>query len=176
MLFLTISRASLIISVQMGQYDTAQICLNGHAINAYAASHPVHNAAYCKKCGRETIMACQHCKARIPGKFRSEGSLDATKFKVPSYCQSCGRAYPWTAAALEAARLLTDEVEGLSDEDREQLKQTFPQLIVDGPETVLAATRLKKLSAKAGRAFVEGLRQLFVDVASETAKKIMTGP
>lgn len=163
-------------SAQMGRYDVAQICLNGHVINAHAASQPAHNSDFCAKCGTKTITTCLNCSSFIPGKYRSEVIADWTPLDPPAYCRNCGKAFPWTGEAIEAARLLTDEVEGLSLEDREQLKATFPDLIADTPRTVLAATRFRKISAKASRTFVDTLRQLLVDIASETAKKIITGP
>lgn len=121
-------------------------------------------------------MACPNCDVKIRGAYEASSPgviLFGDVMKAPAYCLNCGKAFPWTASRLESARLLTDEVEGLSAEDREQLKVTFPDLIADTPRTVVAATRFKKISAKAGRAFVDGMRQLFVDIASETAVKII---
>jgi hypothetical protein len=48
-------------------YDTAQVCLNGHAIKDTVIKHPEHNKDFCDRCGAKTITACQVCNASIRG-------------------------------------------------------------------------------------------------------------
>ena len=45
----------------------------------------------------------------------------------------------------------------------------------DSPATRVAATRIKKVVLKVGGPLGESLRSLLVDIASETAKKIILG-
>ena len=48
-----------------GPYDVAQICLNGHVINAYAKSEPNRNQKFCDECGASTMMQCEQCNTDI---------------------------------------------------------------------------------------------------------------
>lgn len=181
-------------------YDTAQICTNGHVINWASISKPENNKKFCDKCGAPTITNCQHCNAVIKGTYH-EGRFTLDKHNrrireildglpstrdynlgliLRSFCPDCGEPYPWTEAKLKAARELADLLEELSPEEREILKKSFDDIVWDTPQTAVAATRFKKLCAKAakaattaGKVAAEKLWELVVDIASETAKKII---
>lgn len=156
-------------------YDTAQICTNGHLINTMAASSPQSNQKHCAECGASTIMVCPSCNAAIRGYHHVPGVIGFFNFHKPSYCYDCGQAYPWTASSLEAARELADELEGLNLEEREQLKNSFPDLVKNTPKTVVAETRFKKIMKKAGSEAYDGMKSILVDVVSETVKKSVFG-
>ena len=98
-----------------------------------------------------------------------------TDLPLPSFCPDCGEPYPWTEASLKAAKELADELDNLSLEEREILKKSLDDIMVmeDTPQTPVAATRFKKLIVKAGKPAAEAFRKLLIDVASETAKKII---
>ena len=75
---------------------------------------------------------------------------------------------------MQAIRDFTAEAEGLSAEDRDVLTGNLNDVAADTPRTELAATRVSKVLEKlSGPA--AALRKLFVDVASETAAKIIKG-
>jgi len=154
-------------------YDTAQICLNGHVISTRAASSPQSNQQYCAKCGAQTITACHHCNSPIRGYYL--GVVGYFEYNKPSYCHNCGKPYPWTVASLEAARELADELEKLSAEEREQLKETFPDLVTNTPKTVVAETRFKRLMKKAGTEAYDGMKSILIHVVSEAVKKSLFG-
>ena len=103
----------------------------------------------------------------------SMGTLNYTDLPLPSFCPDCGKPYPWTKAKLKAAMELTDLLEDLSPEDREILKKSFDDIVRDTPQTKVAATQFKRLLPKIGKIMAEQLRELVVDIASETAKKII---
>ena len=154
-------------------YDTAQICTNGHVINSCSISTPHINRKFCERCGAQTITKCPHCNATIRGAYHS--GPNTSSFTRMSYCPHCGNPYPWTEAKLKAAKELADELDNLSLEEREILKKSLDDIMVmeDTPQTPVAATRFKKLIVKAGKPAAEAFRKLFIDVASETAKKII---
>lgn len=159
-------------------YDTAQICTNGHVINSQSVYLPEHNKKFCDKCGAPTITDCQNCNTPIKGLYHRSSDIRAyhpTDLALPSFCPHCGNPYPWTEARLKAARELADELDNLSLEEREILKKSLDDIMVmeDTPQTPVAATRFKKLVAKAGKSAAEAFRKLLVDVLSETAKKII---
>ena len=157
-----------------GWYDTAQICIKGHVVNSMSKSHPEHNKKFCDKCGEPTITNCQKCNAPIKGYYHYLYNHPLYSPNLPSsFCPECGKPYPWTEAKLKAAKELTDLLEDLSAEEREILKKSFDAIISDTPQTAVAANKIKILIAKVGKIAAEQLRQFIVDIASETAKKII---
>lgn len=158
-------------------YDTAQVCVNGHAVNDMVRAAPQLNRDFCSQCGAPTITTCQQCEAPIQGEYHVEGVFDFSGFEYspPSFCHKCGAAYPWTEAKLQAARELADELDELSPDEIEVLKGSLDDLVADTPRTTLAATRFKKLVAKVGPAVADGFKEILTDVVSESAKKMIWG-
>lgn len=157
-------------------YDTAQICTNGHVINSCLVSIPQHNKNFCDKCGTPTVTNCQNCNASIEGYYHQSNAtalIYHTDLPLPSFCPECGKPYPWTEARLKAAKELSDELDDLSLEERETLKKSLDDIVRDVPQTTVAATRFKKILAKAGPVVADSFRKILVDVLSETAKKII---
>ena len=158
-------------------YDTAQICTNGHMINSQSVYRPEHNKEFCDKCGAPTITKCQKCNSSIKGYYHVPIFIQPnyTKLPLPSFCPDCGKPYPWTEAKLKAAKELADELDKLSLEEREVLKKSLDDIMVmeDTPQTPVAATRFKRLVAKAGKVAADGLWFIIRDLVSETAKKII---
>lgn len=74
---------------------------------------------------------------------------------------------------LKAIKEFSDEMDKLSPEERELLKKSIDDIIKDTPQTTVAATRFKKLILKAGSAAAIGIKEIIVDILSETAKKII---
>ncbi len=158
-------------------YDTAQVCLSGHMVNSRSSSSPQHNESFCEKCGRPTTTACASCGAAIRGYYHSSVVvIGGAEEQAPTFCYSCGSSFPWTDAKLAAARELADEMDGLSDEEKERLKTNLADLVAETPRTEVAVMQTKKLLAKArGEAvglFVDVLRQL----AREAVKGALFGP
>jgi hypothetical protein len=161
----------------MGQYDVAQICLNGHVITDSARRSPQFTQKFCDKCGDSTIMECQNCKTPIRGDYHVDGILDLTGSApvAPSFCHECGKAYPWTERKLEAAWELADELDELSNEEKEKLKQNLNELIRDTPKTEVAATRVKKILTKIGKESFSAMKSILLELATEAVKKTLFG-
>jgi hypothetical protein len=159
----------------VSEYDTAQICMNGHLINEMASRYPEHNLKSCSKCGAETITACPQCRQSIRGFYHIEGVIGGSPVDVPAFCHGCGRPYPWTQAALQAARELTYETMTLSEDEKALLMKSLHEIVADTPNTPIAAARVKRLLAKAGPEIGAALKQVVTTVASEAAKKILFG-
>jgi hypothetical protein len=77
--------------------------------------------------------------------------------------------------AIETAKNLVQEAEGLSEIERGQLIETISDIMVDSPKTELAATRFKRLITKVGTSTRKLLYQWSIDFASETAVKLIKG-
>ena len=160
-------------------YDIAQICNKGHIITDRFASRPGSSKKFCDRCGAATITNCQNCKSPIRGYSRPRtdysGALvmGSSLSAPPSFCPDCGNPYPWTEAKLKAAQEFADMLEELSLEERDLLKKSLDDIALDTPQTPVAANRIRMLAAKVSKVLAEQLRELVVDIASETAKKII---
>jgi hypothetical protein len=157
-----------------GAYDVAQICTNGHLVNGATRRTPVHNAAYCPACGAATTTMCarKQCQKPIPGWYW--GPVSRGRYETPRFCDGCGWPYPWTSATLKAAREMAAELEGLTPKEREALARSLDDLVKDSPQTTLAATRFKKLVAKATTdGAAAAFKQLLVRAVTEGAKQLL---
>jgi hypothetical protein len=94
-------------------------------------------------------------------------------YKPPNYCGECGTPFPWTAAALAAAKEYTDDLDQLSPEEKGALKGTFEDLTTDTARTPMAASRFRKFVNKIGPVAGDALHKIVVTVATEAAKKSM---
>lgn len=154
-------------------YDTALVCLNRHVVNDEMIARPAHNASHCSVCGAATISACPQCHEPIRGYYHSGVAVFfGHKPKPPAYCHGCRTPYPWTKARLEAAQEMARELHGLDERERELLAASLPDLMIDGPRTELAATRAKRLVAKAGPAG-KLIYQFILDFGAKVAVEMM---
>lgn len=162
----------------MGSYDVMQVCLNGHVITSTARSSPELRKNFCSRCGAATIAECPGCQSFIRGRYQVSGIVDLTPgpSTPPAFCHACGKPYPWTEAALEAARELIDLEDNISAKEREALKADLSALLTNTPRTQIAATKFKLFIAKAGKPVADALYQFIIDFASETAKKLLGMP
>lgn len=142
---------------------------------------PRNNSEYCPRCGERTINGCEHCSMAIPGdvlncpedEFVFLGG--PSSYERPAYCRGCGRPFPWTVSALDAAKEYAAEIEGLSDDERRLLSESLDDLVTEGPRTAIAVSRFRRIAGKAGAGAVEGFRSILVDVMSEAVRKQMFG-
>lgn len=154
-------------------HDIAQICLNGHMINDSVKKYPEYNKNYCPDCGEKGISNCQKCNASIQGALHASGVMDFSKKEVPKFCMECGKPFPWTEERIKAAIELINEDDELSKEDMSKFEDNIADIVSDGPRTQLAATRLNKIIKNATSTVGSGVRDILVDIASETAKKLL---
>jgi hypothetical protein len=160
-----------------GSYDTAQICLNGHVINAISKLHSEANQNYCSECGERTITECPNCGIEIRGQFVPDYTFQrAPSYDAPGYCRQCGVRLPWTQRRLDVARMLVEEFEQLTDAERKQLVGTFPDLFVETPRTAAAELTFKRLILKAGKEAADAMRRILLDILSEAVRKSLFGP
>lgn len=174
-------------------YDVAQICVNGHVINDSVKKHPEENKKFCEICGEKSITQCPNCRTKIKGaKYseqeiavgrdlnsprKSKGHKEVQKveieYKIPAYCPNCGNPYPWTEKKIKAAHELTQELDNLSQKEKELLEKSINDIIKDTPNAKVAATRFKKLAPKIGEVALQGFKVLLVDIISEAMKKML---
>lgn len=156
------------------------VCLNGHQASDNV-SWGVQTTGFCDKCGAKLISICPSCKNPIPGSidpndYNSDVFIlsGPTVTPVPKYCNSCGKPYPWTQSAIDSAKELI-EMSELDSTDKESFNESIPDLLVDTPKTKLAITKFKIYTDKIGSGIADGLKEVLVDVVSETVKRAIWG-
>jgi hypothetical protein len=149
----------------------AQVCRNGHLVLGSLKSFPQFRQSFCEDCGAATIDQCQTCGWPIAGIGPNSWMAGTGPFKPPRYCGECGSPFPWTETALAAAKEYTDDLDQLSAEEKNALKDTFIDLTNDTARTPLAASRFKKLVSKIGPVAGGILQKIIETVATEAAKK-----
>jgi hypothetical protein len=155
---------------ERGWWDIAQVCTNGHLVNQRVIEERDHCQPFCDRCGTATVMACRRCRAPIRGEYHAPGIYCVNPIAVPAYCLGCGAAYPWTERRIRAAKEVADEIEHLKPQERELLKRSIDDLLVDTPRTELAVVRFKRLLAKAGEDTNIALREILVLVVSDAVR------
>jgi hypothetical protein len=159
---------------QYAEHDVAEICLNGHVTTGSSKRNPEFRQKFCSKCGEATTTKCAACNTPIRGEYHVSGVIAVGwEFPAPAFCQGGGTAYPWTQARLMAARELAMELVALEPDEREALAKSLNDLGRDTPRTALAATRFKRLAAKAGSVAASGLKDILIPVVTETAKRYL---
>lgn len=172
------------------EYYLAQICRNGHALETaleeqhLSARHQKH--PFCSQCGADTLVECEKCETPIHGqkalvvKRGSSWIGEETEerypegeaaFTRPAYCHRCGSLYPWTEAALEAARQLIEETDDIDDDEKTKISDSLPDLLADTPKTQVAIARMQKWLSKVTVFTGNALKEIIVSVATEAVKK-----
>lgn len=164
------------------RYETAQICEDGHVITIHAKGEPATRRESCPKCGKPTFTACPSCGAFIPGcehdyyTIKTNCDTDhvvslfdcCTKsYEVPKYCHGCGKPYPWLAGYIDEFNLLLEDIDNISDEQKEILKKSFPNLLSDNVHYASSALEfaplLNKLHGVAGELLRDLLKKAAID-------------
>jgi hypothetical protein len=92
---------------------------------------------------------------------------------LPLFCGSCGQPFPWTTRKIEALTEIVDLLDNLSDEEREKLKASIPDIIAETPKTEPAVLRFKKAAIKVGETGGNLLLKVLESVATDLAKRLM---
>ena len=156
-------------------YDAKQVCLNGHVITGSLRTRPQEAKEFCPKCGEKTISKCPSCTNEIKGYLDGIGPIRSREPSPQAFCEYCGKPFPWTVKAIEAADELADELEGLSIEDREMLKTAIHDLIQQGPYQDVAEIRFKQVMRKVGEEGVALARAVLYGVLAEEVRRRLFG-
>ena len=159
----------------MGSYDVAQICMNGHVITSMAGLYPENKKDFCIQCGEKTIMNCQNCDSPIKGYHDVPGVISFSEYVKPKYCENCGKPYPWTILLSDAAKELIELTDALNQEEKSDLQNSIDDLVRESPTTIVAQAKYKKYMGKVGGEIAKGLKDILVEVVSETVKKAIWG-
>lgn len=154
-------------------YTHAQICLSGHINNSNIEYYPEENSSFCQECGSKIIDECPSCHAKIRGE---RGCMHANMLDnryhftaayhlsvAPAYCYACGAPYPWTKATLQTAENIINMLDELTPEQKQQLVDFIPDIIVETPQSRYAALFYAKL--------LNGLQGLVLNCFKDWAKE-----
>lgn len=173
-------------------YSNAQVCKSGHIISSNIDTSPNEKKTFCPTCGAKTITQCPHCQSNIQGNYYAEkivqrsydslyastsdlfdslpvqvSSVKIADMELPAYCYNCGQPFPWTESLLNTADEIVELSDFLTDEQKEQLKKCFPNLITDTIESNIAAIKFSKLFAKLEPFAKESLKNLLLEYISD---------
>jgi hypothetical protein len=97
------------------------------------------------------------------------------EYTPPLFCHNCGTPFPWTQRKIDAAVELTEVTTNLSGDEVKQFRSDLEELTKNTPKMQVSAYRFKETMKKVGSATASGVRDIVVDVLSETAKKVIWG-
>lgn len=161
----------------MNDYGITQVCLNGHLLTSTSNDDSLVQR-FCSICGQIIINACPHCGTTIRGSRREKSYIQGLDYRyfndrylTPSYCHNCGDSFPWTNRSKEAATELINLSNDLNESEKTDFKESIEDLIKHTPKTSIALIKFKKYTAKAGGEIAKGLRDILIDLVSESVKK-----
>lgn len=154
-------------------YHIAQVCTNGHVVSAMLNSLEDKRGEFCEQCGKSTIVTCPSCNKPIQGWAHNPHVSMLVEFSPPNFCLFCGKSFPWTESKIEALQELIEFEKGLSEEDKGLMKNTIDDIINETPKTKIASMKFKQGFSKLGKESGKIARDILVDIASETAKKVL---
>lgn len=160
-------------SINPSDYDQALICDNGHVATSMLRRAPQHQAPFCERCGAPNISTCPNCERPIRGYYFGGGIT--LGWDAPPYCVYCGKPYPWTVKAMEAAHEAVDDTEELTPDERERLKRSIEDVATDNPKTEASARRIRKMLDRLPGTAGEMIEKVATAVATEAAKRILLG-
>lgn len=154
-------------------YKIAIACLNGHIISRDMNTNSSYRTmTHCPHCGLQLTNICLHCESPIHGnEVNDRGQTIHSSKPLDAFCYNCGKPYPWTESALENAELIINELDCLSDQEKEKLNKFFKDLIQETPKTPYAILIAKKTLSVCTGFLKESLTNLIISSACEAVKK-----
>lgn len=155
----------------MEYYDPATICINGHVISSTQAN----STKYCQRCGANTVSQCANCNIYIRGEYNIVDMPYISEYERPFYCFDCGDPFPWTKQILENAVELVDLDEELTNEIKDIIKSSLPNLLIETPTTPVAVAKYRKFMGSASTFVKDGMKNLLIGAVNESVKKSIWG-
>ncbi len=72
------------------------------------------------------------------------GQINVNDQNADAFCYNCGKPYPWTESAFEKAEMIINELDSLSDTEKEKLCKSLKDLYNETPKTDYAILLVKK--------------------------------
>ena len=154
----------------MAYYNTAAVCLNGHAISIDVESevgNELDSMDHCVRCGEKLLLNCSHCNSYIRGQYVSTVSLAYESYIPPQYCHSCGKPYPWTEKKMSAIKEAIEQTNQLEDSEKEDFIKRAMDIMNDNPKAKLSMTIINKYLNK----LEPELKQITQDLIHGIARK-----
>jgi hypothetical protein len=162
-------------------HDISLICESGHVITSYLNRIPtLGKISFCDVCGEPTIRNCTKCGALIRGAWRVEQSKEELSahslgdYRPPNFCWQCGTAFPWISSAMQLA--VEAVAADLTPAEAEEFRENLEELLKQTPRAQSLTTRFKQLWSKLRAPAADSIKNIFVEVASETLKRVILQP
>jgi hypothetical protein len=127
---------------------------------------------FCESCGERTLTVCPQCNAPIRGRYFEQGVISGLdEYSPPAFCHSCGNQFPWTERAILAAIELAADSGALTQDEEKQFADSVQEIAKDTSKAQLAGSRISRLLKKTGDVTAKAVRDILVEIVSETAKK-----
>jgi hypothetical protein len=120
---------------------------------------------------------CPNCRVGIRGDYHVEEVFVLNAhYTPPAYCFNCGNPFEWTKRKIAGAVDLLEIGADVTPVELQQFRTDLTDATRDTPKTQVASLRIRNLMAKVGTSVAGGVREIVIDLVSETAKKIIWGP
>lgn len=96
--------------------------------------------------------------------------------RLPRFCGSCGRPFPWTERTLSAARAMIRELGGLSPDARRKLRRSLEHVIRETSQTPDAIRCINESLGRLTPGEASTLRALIVSAAADGVRpRLLSG-
>jgi hypothetical protein len=92
--------------------------------------------------------------------------------QIPSFCEKCGKPFPWTESRLEAAKDLANQLE-LDIPERTLLEKSIEEIVRDTPRAPAEAVRFKRIVEGARPWALGAFKEILFGVVGEGVKKMI---
>jgi hypothetical protein len=155
-------------SVDDRGYYVAQICVRGHVVDAFGSP----SVGYCGQCGANVITCCSKCNKSLLGYHVT--SLPTSSINVPSFCEKCGKPFPWMEDKLNTAKELLYHLEDISPDEKSSLWELLDYVLSTDSDLLKPKAILfrEKLKSAGKRLSSEAKEALYSIVAKAVAEKM----
>lgn len=154
----------------IGTLKTAAICVSGHVLST-DVDKVAHIPEFCDTCGHQVRAACWSCGRPLAGDFYGTTFFAPDAYKRPAFCRYCSTPHPWHVAAISAARTVIDST-GIPQAEKALLKSDLADLSTEAPQV----SNIARAKDFVERVLTDPVsRQIYVNVLSEAAKKLIAG-
>ena len=155
-------------------YKIALVCLDGHVVTRDISSNSsFRTMSHCPRCGLKLTNVCLSCGEPLHGnEVNDKGQMFVGSKSAPpeAFCYHCGKPYPWTESRFENAELIINELDCLSDVDKEKLCRSLKDLYSETPQTAYAVLLVKKAMLACKGVLKDSFMKMLVDFCCAAVK------
>ena len=148
-------------------HEVAEACLNGHVTTSTVGVEPKKTSKFCPRCGQPTIRACPSCSTPLRGAYyEDEIGYLVESYRLPQFCHECGGQFEWTKRIVAEAAAVVRDSGIATGEELAQFSNDIPELVVETPKTVAAASQTRVLLGRLSASARTLVHDILVEVIS----------